>query len=93
MQCFIGFRSDKTHAASLLSDFKDISGKACLKGVDNNDALILWMMEISIRKKHYRHMKLLFKKIKSHTCLEIFQSTNNINRREDGVLFQSFSEA
>ena len=41
MQCFIGFRSDKTHAASLLSDFKDISGKACLKGVDNNDALIL----------------------------------------------------
>ena len=37
-------------------------------------------------------MKLIFKKIKSHTCLEIFQSTNNINRREDGVLFQSFSE-
>ena len=38
-------------------------------------------------------MKLFCKKIKSHTCLEIFQSTNDTNRRRHGVLFQSFSEA
>ena len=35
-------------------------------------------------------MKLLCKKIKSHTCLEIFQSTNDTNRRRHGALFQSF---
>ena len=29
---------DKTQPASLLDDFKDTPGKACLKGVDNNDA-------------------------------------------------------
>ena len=33
------------------------------------------------------------KEIKSHSCLEIFQSTNATNRRGHGVLFQSFSEA
>ena len=34
------FRPDKTRAASLLNDFKIISGKACLNGVDNNDAFV-----------------------------------------------------
>ena len=34
-------------------------------------------------------MKLLCKKIKSHTCLEIFQSTNDTNRRGHSVLFHS----
>ena len=33
-------------------------------------------------------MKLLCQKIKSHMCLEIFQSTNETNRRGQGVLFQ-----
>ena len=32
------FRPDKTPAASVLNDFKNIPGKACLNGVDNNDA-------------------------------------------------------
>ena len=36
----IDFRPDKTAAASLLNDFKDIPGKACLNGVDNNDAFV-----------------------------------------------------
>ena len=31
---------DKTQPASLLNDFKDIPGKACLKGADNNDAFV-----------------------------------------------------
>ena len=31
-------RAIKTRAASLLNEFKDISGKACLHGIDNNDA-------------------------------------------------------
>ena len=35
-------------------------------------------------------MKLLCKKIKSHTCLPIFQSTNDANRRGRSVLLQSF---
>ena len=36
-----GFISpDKTQPASLLNDFKDIPGKACLKGVDNNNAFV-----------------------------------------------------
>ena len=35
-------------------------------------------------------MKLLCKKIKSHTCLAIFQSTNDANRRGHSVLLQSF---
>ena len=34
------FRPDETRAASLLNDFKIISGKACLNGVDNNDAFV-----------------------------------------------------
>ena len=34
------FRSDKTRAACLVNDFKDISGKAHLSGVDNHDALV-----------------------------------------------------
>ena len=33
-------RPDKTAAASLLNDFKDIPGKAGLNGVDNNDAFV-----------------------------------------------------
>ena len=36
--------------------------------------------------------EIIMKEIKSHTCLEIFQSTNETNRRGDSVLFQSFSE-
>ena len=35
-------------------------------------------------------MKLLCQKIKSHMWLEIFQSTNETNRRGQGVLFQRF---
>ena len=35
-----GFRSDETRAACLLNDFKVISGKAYLNGVDNHDALV-----------------------------------------------------
>ena len=49
---------------------------------------LLYTLEISIRKKTLR------KKIKSHTCLEIFQSTNDIldiDRRERSVLFQRCS--
>ena len=53
---------------------------------------LLWTLETSIQKKTLR-MKLSCKKIKSHTCLEIFQSTNDTNRRGHSVLFQSFSEA
>ena len=34
------FRPCKTLAASLLNEFKGISGKACLHGVDNNDAFV-----------------------------------------------------
>ena len=38
-------------------------------------------------------MKLLSKKIKYHLCLEIFQYTNDTNRKGHGVLLQTFSEA
>ena len=31
---------DKTRPASLLNDFKNIPGKVCLKGIDNNDAFV-----------------------------------------------------
>ena len=31
---------DKTRPASLLNDFKNIPGKACLNGVDNNDTFV-----------------------------------------------------
>ena len=31
---------DKTGPASLLNEFKNIPGKACLNGVDNNDAFV-----------------------------------------------------
>ena len=54
-----------TRASSLLNDFKDIPGKACLNGVDNNDAFV------NVGKKHTKktfRMKLLCKKIKFHTC-------------------------
>ena len=34
------FRPDKTPAASVLNDFKNIPGKACLNGVHNNDAFV-----------------------------------------------------
>ena len=34
------FRPDRTGAASLLNVFKDISGKACLSGVDNKNAFV-----------------------------------------------------
>ena len=50
MQCIIAFRSDETHAVSLWSDLKDISAKACLNGVDNNDAWILWTMKLAYKK-------------------------------------------
>ena len=53
---------------------------------------LLWTLEISIQKKTLR-MKLLCKKIKSHMCLEIFQSKNDTNRKGNSVLFLSFSEA
>ena len=42
MQCTVGFRSNETHTVSLWSDFKDISGEACLNRVDNNDAWIMY---------------------------------------------------
>ena len=38
-------------------------------------------------------MQLLCKKIKSHSCLEIFQYMKDSNQRGDSVLFQSFLEA
>ena len=31
---------DKTHAASFLNGFKNISGKPCVKRVPNNDAYV-----------------------------------------------------
>ena len=31
---------DKTRPASLLNDLKNVPGKACLNGVDNNDAFM-----------------------------------------------------
>ena len=31
---------DKTRPASLLNDFKNVPWKACLNGVDNNDAFV-----------------------------------------------------
>ena len=34
------FRPDKTRAASILNEFKGISGKPCLHGVDKNDAFV-----------------------------------------------------
>ena len=37
---FIGAYPDKTQPASLVNNFKNIPGKACLKGVDNNDAFV-----------------------------------------------------
>ena len=70
----------KTRPASLLNDFKNIKKKhyktlkACLKGVDNNDAFV------NVGNKHTKktlRIKLLRKRIKSRTCLEIFQSTND----------------
>ena len=36
----MAFYPDKTRPAGLLNDFKNISGKACLDGVDNNDAFV-----------------------------------------------------
>ena len=35
-----GFRPNKTRAVSFLNDFKNISGKACVKRVHNNDAFV-----------------------------------------------------
>ena len=70
------FRSDKTRAACLLKDFKDISGKVYLNGFDNHDALVNFGNQ---HTKKTLSMKLLCKKIKSHTCLEILQSTNDTN--------------
>ena len=34
------FRPIKKRAGSLLNDFKDILGEACVSGVDNNDAFV-----------------------------------------------------
>ena len=31
---------DKTRPVSLLNDFKNVAGKVCLNGVDNNDAFV-----------------------------------------------------
>ena len=59
-------RPDKTAAASLLNDFKDIPGKAGLNGVDNNDAFV---NVGNSNKKNTLRMKSLCQKIKSHTCL------------------------
>ena len=36
----IGFRPDKTLAASFLNGFKNFPGKACVKRVHNNDAFV-----------------------------------------------------
>ena len=69
------FRSDKTRAAFLSNDFKDISGKAYLNGVDNHDALV------NVGNQHTKktlRMKLLCKKIKSHTFRNL-HSTNDAN--------------
>ena len=41
---------DKTRAASLVNVLKDIPGKVCLNGVDNNDAIV--NVRISICKKY-----------------------------------------
>ena len=46
-----GFRPYKTRAVSFLNGFKNISGKACVKRVHNNDAFVN-DLEISIREKH-----------------------------------------
>ena len=35
-----GFRPDKIRAVSFLNGFKNISGKACVKRVHNNDAFV-----------------------------------------------------
>ena len=59
----------KTRPASLLNDFKNVPGKVCLNGVDDNDAFV------NVKNQHTKNtlsMKLSCKKIKSHTCLEIF---------------------
>ena len=55
---------------------------------------LLWTLEIRIRKKHYawNYCERKSNLTPSYTCLEIFQSTNNTNRKGHGVLFQSFSE-
>ena len=50
--------------------------------VDNNDAFVNVSNVGNKRTKKPLGMKLLWKKIKSHTCLEIFQSTNETNRRD-----------
>ena len=36
----MALNTDKTRPASLLNDFKNIPEKACLNGVDNNDAFV-----------------------------------------------------
>ena len=86
-----GEAPDKTWPVCLLNDFNNIPGKACLNGVDNNDAFE--NAENQHTKKTLRMKLLSYKKIKSHTCLEIFQSSNDTNRRGHSVLFESFSEA
>lgn len=37
----VNFRPDKTGAESLLNDFKNVPGKACLNGDDSNDAFVI----------------------------------------------------
>ena len=37
---WVALYPDKTPPASLLNGFKNIPGKACLTGVDNNDAFV-----------------------------------------------------
>ena len=90
-QCFIlarDFTPAKTRATSLLN----ITSRTILEKRVSMELItmtLLWTLEISIWKKTLR-MKLLSKTIKSQTCLEIFQSMNNISQRGHGVLFQSF---
>ena len=72
---------DKTRPASLLNDFKNIPGKVCLNGVYNNDAFV--NVENQHRKKRL-HMKLLFKKMKSHT-FQKFSSLQTTLTEEDAA--------
>ena len=44
----VGYRPNKTRAASFLNGFKNIPGKACFKSVRNNDAFV------NVGNKHTR---------------------------------------
>ena len=53
---------------------KKIPGKECLNGVDK-----IFFERWKLAYEKTLRMKLLRKEIKSHSCLEIFQSTNATN--------------